>query len=453
MVNATPNPLAHSSQPTPVGAQVLGGASATQNTAPVMPSPVSPSTQSSSGPAAAMPGVGSGLKSVGGSGAGNDPFKGLKPAKKPNRRSMLVAVGVLAFVILGGGALFVSRLFQTQDSFAPTLPQAAPAQSNSCTLSWTIAETPLPQTCIKKAYRDELSNTAGSYQLLQEQTQFAPGDVVVYAITYPAELANEKIILTDVVNSNLTFMDSNCGAGAYISSTNTLSCQLSSSLTQVIFRARVSSAIASTTTIPNLANMAAGGEPVTSCQVTINVTPGATPQPTPSPTPSPTPGVTPSPSPTPTPGPVSCGSSCTSTDQCYSGHTCSDGRCVYNPCLDTANYTCDSTRCAIIPDTTRTTVGCNQVCSTNSDCAASNHFCYYGRCRLDINPNSEYCSIDQSQPVPTPIVYSQTQTVVAPTTSQPVLPAELPQTGTGDTLKILLGAGGLLLLGGIMFLL
>jgi len=43
------------------------------------------------------------------------------------------------------------------------------------------------------------------------------------------------------------------------------------------------------------------------------------------------------------------------------------------------------------PITVDTSINCNDACTDNSDCTNISHICYNGLCRLDVNPEDEYC--------------------------------------------------------------
>lgn len=175
-------------------------------------------------------------------------------------------------------------------------------------------------------------------------------------------------------------------------------------------------------------------------------TPSGTPSPTPTPSgsPSPSPSGSPSPTPTPTPPPVGCNEPCLTDFDCVNPeHECHEGACRLSDNLDSAS-------CSEEPSPTPTPNGtpsptptpitqteaeayCNEECTYNSDCANSNHICFEGRCRLDRNPESASCRL--------------------PVGSQPVLPTELPETGSeglANFLKVGLSALGF---GALIFLL
>lgn len=458
-----------------------------------------------------------------------------RPSKLPVK--MIIAAIVLLLLILGGiAAFFLSRQNQDVRQQAST-GVATPGCSSTCTsntqcpsnhtcsagkcvlsvclqsgvtcdaakcvqtgvpacsLNFIATDAPPPQiSCIKTAYRDEFSNTAGNYQLLQEKSTFAPGDTVVFRINSTNNgQATTQISLTDPLTGNnldnFTFVDSNCGANAYNAATKTLTCPAADvtageSLAR-IFRVKLSSTVANGTVLTNTANIAAGTV-TANCSVPVTIAVA-------SPSPSPSPSVSPSPSPTT----YICNGPCTTDEQCRTvnaGYICSaaDGNrcrldsnrgsatctpavstytcnsaCTTNAQCQTANssYICSEAHCRLDSNPTATSclpsvyvpptpvVGCNITCSTNADCSASNHICADTstgrRCRLDNYPNSETCT-------PPDMVYRYTAAAPTPAAStQPELPPELPRTGAGDNvvkflligaIAVILGALGLLLL-------
>lgn len=186
---------------------------------------------------------------------------------------------------------------------------------------------------------------------------------------------------------------------------------------------------------------------------------------------------------------VDCGDDCNANLICPDDHTCSNGKCVLDECLQDG-VNCDAAMCEVIEDedpdptatptpsptveptatptttptstptappatettttptapaapaqqTTTTQVtqeqaraNCNQACSVNSDCAISAHICFEGACRLATNPESVDCTL--------------------PAGAQPVLPGELPESGATDLSTWLKAGLGILGLGALMLLL
>lgn len=97
---------------------------------------------------------------------------------------------------------------------------------------------------------------------------------------------------------------------------------------------------------------------------------GSTPNPTPTPTPTPTPP----PNPPPTPAKQNCGEGCSADSDCLAEHTCTGGKCVYNPCL--TEGACEDDGC-----TPLVRVECGEACDANNDCP-NDHVCSDGICKL-----------------------------------------------------------------------
>ncbi len=99
---------------------------------------------------------------------------------------------------------------------------------------------------------------------------------------------------------------------------------------------------------------------------TVNPSPTVTPSPTPSPTPTGTPMPTSTPTPTPTP---------TATPT--------------HPPVPTTPPAPNGPQTYVV----ETNTGCNSPCTVNADCDNLSHICYNGRCRLDVNPEDEFCRL------------------------------------------------------------
>lgn len=156
---------------------------------------------------------------------------------------------------------------------------------------------------------------------------------------------------------------------------------------------------------------------------TPTATPSATPSPTPSGTPTPTPSVTPSPSPD-----LVCNSECDSNADCQDVDTdyiCYSGQCRLDE--NPGNDKCEP------EEQEEARVNCNEACTANSDCTNSAQICFNGACRLETNPSSETCTL--------------------PSSSQPTIPAELPQSGSEDILNWLKAGLGVLGIGTVLLLL
>jgi len=169
-----------------------------------------------------------------------------------------------------------------------------------------------------------------------------------------------------------------------------------------------------------------------------------------------------------------CNSECSTNEQCVSAngnYVCADNRCrlqtnvgsesCHNPDKPTyacnsqcdsneqcagasSSYICSNNTCRLAtnvsspncqPDTNEVAIGCNDTCVSNGDCSNANHICFNSSCRLATNPESASCTDATGGTTVTPGV-----------TTQPELPAELPQSGAEDWgiwLKAGLGALGI----------
>lgn len=401
-------------------------------------------------------------------------------------KALGAVAGLVTFLLLiFAGAIFVYR-FQNAETLAPSQPKAG-----SCALTFTVGSPETDFECTKLAYRDEFGNADylaqnNSYQYLTQQTSFQPGQIVVFRVQ--AQNTGDGSVtlslsdpLTDAGLNYATFIDSTCGASAYNSTTNTLTCDLGSiavgASKEIGFRMQIpqaSATLPTNFTMTNTATITDGTTPV-SCSVEVSVT---------------TPGTTPTPTPTATPSTYTCNSDCTTDAQCQTAnaayvcsaadgnkcrldtnrtsatctpptntYTCnsactsneqcvtigSDFTCYQNFCRRVSNPTAANCALLVIP-TPSPVPGCNEVCATNGDCSNPNHICVTtadgtNRCRLDNYPNSTTCSVP-------PI-----QTVVTQTKGGS-LPQELPVAGgLGDTLKTVVAGVGAVVIGALAILL
>ncbi|NCN06379.1 MAG: hypothetical protein GW946_00870 [Candidatus Pacebacteria bacterium] len=152
-----------------------------------------------------------------------------------------------------------------------------------------------------------------------------------------------------------------------------------------------------------------------------------------------------------------CNASCDNDEQCKSynvSYKCYNaGGTTGKVCRLATNETNASCNNPSAPPPTPT-VGCNATCSTNADCSNPDHICYdtalvgqtAGKvCRLANYVNSSSCTTPSNAAV----TYTPSTTTKG---GQPVLPAELPQTGPEEWLNwlkaglITLGVGAALLL-------
>lgn len=142
-----------------------------------------------------------------------------------------------------------------------------------------------------------------------------------------------------------------------------------------------------------------------------------------------TPGVTPTPT-------IGCNNVCVTNSDCTNpDHICYNASGT-EVCRLATNPTSSSCNAASTPAPTPTpTIGCNDVCSDNSDCSNSSHICYNNQCRLEENPTNIYCARE-----------TVATTSSQPVADQPELPEELPVSGPGDWSNWLkVGLGGLVI--------
>jgi len=128
-----------------------------------------------------------------------------------------------------------------------------------------------------------------------------------------------------------------------------------------------------------------------------------------------------------------CGEYCSRNSDCaQSDHICYFNQCRLATYPDRTNCTAPQQTTTVAPPA-EVAVGCNENCRANSDCSNSSHICFEGKCRLESYPNSSSCTIPSSP-------------------DQPKMPAELPKSGSDDLMNWIkagigiLGAGALLLL-------
>jgi uncharacterized repeat protein (TIGR01451 family) len=156
----------------------------------------------------------------------------------------------------------------------PVFHSAAPSGSPSSSPS----PSPVAQLdCVsKRVYQDNSSNSAGKYFLntqVTDTTTLTDGYVVVFNILIKnaggAAVPDTKI--TDVLSSNLTFMDAESGC-TYASDNRTLTCDVgnlaANTETSRSFRARIG--VGGATAVANTADVFSSNGQRDSCSVTIN---------------------------------------------------------------------------------------------------------------------------------------------------------------------------------------
>lgn len=165
----------------------------------------------------------------------------------------------------------VRRWQDTGCSQEPT-PTTPPQPTNTPTQAPTVTPSPTPTPVgiaycqAKQAYRDSATNSPGQYtysQLIETGGSVAPGETIVFRTRLRPLGFNQPSTFTDVLNSNLEFVDS-VGQGTacnYSETTRKLTCNVpsianSDSAAVIGFRARVKQD--ATGTIENRATMTTG---------------------------------------------------------------------------------------------------------------------------------------------------------------------------------------------------
>ena len=278
---------------------------------------------------------------------------------------MLFVLVLVVFVAFAGIGISL-RQYLVRESVAPTAPgesQASVDKIQECSLSFDVAPPESGIECTKKAYRDELSNTEGEYELVQEQGSFTPGEIIVYSfvVTNTGEQTT-TITASDRLNINIAddvyfsyeFLDSNCGDDAY--QERRLTCiaeDLGAGESETFtFRIRLSDEIDMDMILSNEVVITDTDEVTDNrCSVDVNIE---------------------------IPTSAVCNEACTSNDDCsQSGQSCINDVCrlTENP----ESETCQELAL------------CNESCSANTDCSQSGQSCINDVCRLVDNPTSATC--------------------------------------------------------------
>lgn len=306
-----------------------------------------------------------------------------KVPKKKSKLPMMLGLVVVVLVALAGVGISL-RQFIVRDTVAPTAPdesQASVDKIQDCSISFDVAPPDRGLSCIKRAYRDELSNTSGEYELLQMQGSFAPGEIIVYSfvVTNTGEISS-TITATDSISLNVAddvffdyeFLDSNCGANAY--DDGVITCQtgeLEPGQSETFtFRIRLSDQIDQDMTLSNMVAVT-DGEINKDCSVDVTID---------------------------SPTEAYCNEGCSSNNDCVEdNHSCIDEVCrlTENP----ESVTCEEAEPTPTPETE---AYCGEYCESNNDCVESDHICYNNECRLESNPENTQCQTPVEQPTPTP---------------------------------------------------
>ncbi len=377
---------------------------------------------------------------------------------------------------------------------------------SSCNTKHYLPPTGVAQCVAKEAHTAFIADDSQEATYMAPDTVVELGDQFVYRITVrPTATTSTVVEVLDQLPSQLAFVDHqfNSNSVVYDQDTRTVSADLGQlECDQVSNEAGGPSANACRSTIVEFmvkvvnvsksgaftnSAIVSTGETELTCAASLIIDEEEI-------TPSPSPSVSPSPSPSSTPpaATFSCNANCLSDAQCQSananyicsaehGNTCrldsnrDSSSC--QPPVDTyacnsacstdaqcqtvsGSYVCSNGSCRLGSNQPATncqpvvynppppTVGCNESCVSNSDCANSAHICYSsdssqsGVCRLAEYVNSDTCT--------TPVETIAYTTTVAQ--EQPVLPEVLPESGPAewiDWLKaglVTLGLGAALLL-------
>ncbi|MDH5533792.1 MAG: MSCRAMM family adhesin SdrC, partial [Candidatus Pacebacteria bacterium] len=286
--------------------------------------------------------------------------------KKKSKLSMYLVLALVIGVAFAGIGISLRQYF-VRDTVAPTAPtesQASIDKIQDCSVSFDVAPPEPGISCIKQAYRNELSNVAGSYDLIQTKSSFVPGDIIVYSFLVTNTGEQETVItasdslsinVADDVTFSYDFLDSDCGTNAY--QDRTITCVTDSLLPgdsqTFTFRIQLSDQIDTSMTLSNMVQIT-DGNLNRDCKVDVNID---------------------------VPTESYCNETCSvDTDCVQDDHSCTEGLCrlTENP---------DSETCSL--------AYCNETCSSDTDCIEDNHSCTDGLCRLTDNPESVTCEPEE----------------------------------------------------------
>lgn len=434
--------------------------------------------------------------------------------KKRNKISMYLVLALIVVVAFAGIGISLRQYF-IREAVAPTAPtesQASIDKVQDCSVSFDVAPPEQGINCIKQAYRDELSNVAGDYDLVQTQNSFIPGDIIVYSFLVTNTGEQETVITaTDTLSINIVddvyfsydFLDSDCGADAY--QDRTIICTTDSLLPgdsqTFTFRIQLSDQIDMNMILSNMVQIT-DGTLNKDCKVDVTID---------------------------IPTESYCNETCDDETDCVQDdHSCTGGVCrlTENPgsetcesevvayCGESCNlntdcvqddHTCYNNECRLSTNPTdincrppveqptptpETVAYCGEYCSTNADCIQGDHICYFNQCRLAEYPDRNDCTAPQQVIVktyvePTPTIgcnescltnrdcsnndqicyegscrlgsYPASTSCTVPTTpispSQPKMPEELPQSGSDDLINWIKAGIGILGAGALLLLL
>lgn len=176
-------------------------------------------------------------------------------------------------------------------------PSGSPQSSSSPSPSASTPGSASLECIVKRAYEDSSNNTPGQYYLNNEivdTNTLQNGQTIVYNVLIgnDGNAAVSDTTITDVLSSNLTFVDGESGC-TYESSTRTVTCVVGSlaanTETSRSFRARISTA--GTSAIANTADVSSTNGQRDSCSITVNATGEVVTPPSPAPSSLPEAGI------------------------------------------------------------------------------------------------------------------------------------------------------------------
>ncbi|HAV15059.1 MAG TPA: hypothetical protein DCX25_01900 [Candidatus Pacebacteria bacterium] len=211
---------------------------------------------------------------------------------KPKTRALLLIAGSLLTVILVVATVIISLRLKNQGSrsVTPTTPESKPSAdvTASCALTFTVG-TQLIQCDVPTIYKNDSRNSSGIYFTSPNdiidptKTNFSPGQIIVLKLPIKNEeddLEYPTAAWTDVLSTQLTFVDGGSGC-TYEQSNRTVTCHTGNMLSSFMswFRVRINDS--ATGKITNTATITPGGSDPSSCSVEITISSAPTPTPTP----------------------------------------------------------------------------------------------------------------------------------------------------------------------------
>lgn len=191
-----------------------------------------------------------------------------RKSQLPFRWNTSLAIGLI--VLISAFVVAIALYQRNRGPLAPNAPQSQPKAdvvAEGCTVNFSVpGDTTL--SCTKRAFQDELDNTAGNYHLRNEIQTVKAGDIVVFNLDIQNDGADGTIVnlndlfsTTPATSNPLAFIDSNCPGGANFNPTTlTLTCSNKfvgglGQNQQLTFRVRVNDAVALNTQINNSATI------------------------------------------------------------------------------------------------------------------------------------------------------------------------------------------------------